>query len=193
MGNKTFFRRILTVICLVAFLSSPVLAAAKKTTKRKVAPKSQPQAASIPVGMDYASLVEKVLPSMVAIRTDKAAGSGFFVSNNGDILTNYHVIEGAREIVATPHNGKPLYAFVKDIDSNKDMALLVVDDTRQTPFLKISATLPRQGDAIMAIGNPRGFEGTVSNGIVSAFRENNTWSLSVKVNSAFWGRGNPED
>ena len=177
MKNKSFFYRVLAVICLTAFLSSPVLAATKKTTKKKNSPKPQPQAASqpvasIPVGMDYAGLVEKVLPSMVLIRTDKMTGSGFFVSNKGDILTNYHVIDGAQKIVVTPYNGKPFSALIKDVDKNIDIALLVPADTRQTPFLKISATLPRQGEAIMAVGNPQGLENTVSNGIVSAFRAN---------------------
>lgn len=125
--------------------------------------------------INYAELAEKVMPSMVRINTDKGTGSGFFVSNKGDILTNYHVIENAENIIVIPSNSSPIYALVKDYDKQKDIALLVVNLPGLTPFLKISSKLPKQGEAIMAVGNPKGLEGTVSNGIISAFRENNTW------------------
>ena len=68
-------------------------------------------------------------------------------------------------------------ASVKDYDSERDIALLVISTGNATPFLRISNEMPRQGEAVIAIGNPRGLSGTVSNGIISAFREmnNNTW------------------
>ena len=124
---------------------------------------------------DYADLVERVMPSIVIIRTDRGTGSGFFVSSTGDILTNWHVIQDAGYITVTPHNGKSLTASLKDYDAKRDMALLTVKTQYPVKFLKISPTLPRQGEAVIAIGNPKGLSGTVSNGIVSAFRENNTW------------------
>ena len=126
-------------------------------------------------GMDYAKLTDIVLSSIVSINTDIAMGSGFFVSNKGDVLTNYHVIDGAKEIIVTPYDKEPFYALVKDIDPEQDMALIVMKEAEDTPFLKISDTLPRQGEAIMAVGNPRGLDRTVSNGIVSALRDNNKW------------------
>ena len=51
--------------------------------------------------MKYDALAEMVLPAIVQITTDKASGSGFFASNRGEILTNYHVIKGAKEIFVT--------------------------------------------------------------------------------------------
>ncbi|MBQ7154790.1 MAG: serine protease [Synergistaceae bacterium] len=138
------------------------------------APRTQVPPANIPP-TDYADLVEQVMPSMVMIQTDAgSAGSGFFVSDQGDILTNWHVIRGAGRITVTPQNGMQTIALVKDYDRTKDVALLKVNTSKASPFLRISAALPRQGEAVMAIGNPRGYEGTVSNGIISAFRENNT-------------------
>ena len=124
---------------------------------------------------DYADLVERVMPSIVIIRTDRGTGSGFFVSSAGDILTNWHVIQDAGYITVTPQNGNSLTASLKDYDAKRDMALLTVKTQYPVKFLKISPTLPRQGEAVIAIGNPKGLSGTVSNGIVSAFRENNTW------------------
>lgn len=126
---------------------------------------------------DYADLVERVMPAIVRINTERSTGSGFFVSPNGDILTNYHVIQNAGNIRVVPQNGVSMNASVKDYDSERDIALLVISTGNSTPFLKISADRPRQGEAVIAIGNPRGLSGTVSNGIISAFREmnNNSW------------------
>ena len=127
------------------------------------------------IAPDYADLVEKVMPSIVMIKTDTGTGSGFFVSSAGDILTNWHVIRNAGYITVTPQNGKSLPASLKDYDSKRDMALLSVKTPYPVKYLTISKRLPRQGEAVIAIGNPKGLSGTVSNGIVSAFRENNTW------------------
>lgn len=124
---------------------------------------------------DYAALVEQVMPSMVFIQTDKSTGSGFFVSPNGDILTNHHVIDGAGIIYVTTNDGITLSALVKDYDSVRDMALLKIDPQKSVQFLRVSNTLPKQGEAVIAIGNPAGqnrvYDNTVSNGIVSAVRE----------------------
>lgn len=126
---------------------------------------------------DYADLVERVMPAIVRINTESSTGSGFFVSANGDILTNYHVIKNAGNIRVVPQNGVSVNASVKDYDSERDIALLVISTGNSTPFLRISTEMPRQGEAVIAIGNPRGLSGTVSNGIISAFREmnNNMW------------------
>lgn len=125
--------------------------------------------------IDYAALTERVMPSILRINTDTGKfGSGFFVSNRGDILTNYHVIEGGHWIIASPYKGDPFYVLVKDTDKSRDMALLVMSEPMATPFLPIKDSLPRQGEAVMAVGNPKGLDRTVSNGIVSAFRDDDT-------------------
>ena len=130
---------------------------------------------------DYAVLIEKAMPSMVFIMTNKGTGSGFFVSNQGDILTNYHVIENVEYISITTQSGQVLSALVKGVDTVRDMALLKVNVSSPVPFLIISDTLPKQGEFIMAIGNPSSmhhiYDNTVSDGIVSAIRkvDNNLW------------------
>ncbi|MBQ9594962.1 MAG: trypsin-like peptidase domain-containing protein [Synergistaceae bacterium] len=124
---------------------------------------------------DYANLVEKVMPSIVMIKTDTGTGSGFFVNSEGDVLTNYHVVDGARYITVTLQKGNSLKASLKSYDAKKDMALLAVKTPYPINFLKVSTKLPRQGETVIAISNPRGLSGTVTNGIVSAFRNNNSW------------------
>ncbi|MBQ7733033.1 MAG: trypsin-like peptidase domain-containing protein [Synergistaceae bacterium] len=118
----------------------------------------------------YSDVIEKCRPSMVFIQTDKSRGSGFLVSEHGDILTNHHVIKDAGYIKITPYDGQPLEALVKDSDSVQDMALLKVNNLH-TNYLRITQTPPKLGEEVIAIGNPQGlFIDSVSNGIVSGFR-----------------------
>ena len=139
---------------------------------------------------DYSELIEMLQKCMVYIDADKVSrvstGSGFIVSRNGDILTNYHVIKDARSIIAALYDSKPVEALIKDFDADKDIALIqakTINDsspirTIVSPCLQLSDTLPNLGERILSISNPRGFQGTVSDGIVSAYRKddkNNVW------------------
>lgn len=128
---------------------------------------------------DYSSLVERVMPSIVLIDTGPGRlASGFFVSPNGDILTNYHVIDSAEYITVTTQDGQNFSALIKDFDVARDIALLKVNNYYIAPYLGISREFPKTGERIISIGNPKGFQGTVSDGIVSAYRQdgnNNLW------------------
>src|SRR5262245_22910812 len=77
--------------------------------------------------MSVKDIVDKAGPSVVRIETDSGVGSGFIVSSDGNILTNYHVIEGGRNIRVTLDDGTELTATVKGTDERSDLALLDVD------------------------------------------------------------------
>lgn len=95
-------------------------------------------------------------------------GSGFFISADGYVVTNNHVIENAIEVTVTTDDGKSLDAKVIGRDPKTDLALLKVDKSGQYPFVPLSAGAPRVGDWVVAVGNPFGLGGTVTAGIVSA-------------------------
>ncbi|HEV1999949.1 MAG TPA: Do family serine endopeptidase [Xanthobacteraceae bacterium] len=96
-------------------------------------------------------------------------GSGFFVSGDGFIVTNNHVVERATEVEITTDNGMTYTAKVVGTDSRTDVALLKVDGRGYDfPWVKFSTTAPRVGDWVLAVGNPFGLGGTVTSGIVSA-------------------------
>lgn len=141
-----------------------------------------------PPPADYADIIEPVMTAMVFIETDKGTGSGFLVNEKDDILTNYHVIKDAEYITVTPYDCQPVEALLKDIDVDKDLALLKASAIRTKnlarqmvkPSLKISSNLPRTGDSVIAIGSPRGLSGSASNGIVSAVREDKKNTLWVQ-------------
>jgi serine protease Do len=94
-------------------------------------------------------------------------GSGFFVSGDGYIVTNNHVVERATEVDITTDDGKTYTAKVVGADPRTDVALLKVDG-HDFPWVKFSTTAPRVGDWVLAVGNPFGLGGTVTSGIVSA-------------------------
>lgn len=98
------------------------------------------------------------------------AGSGFVVTPDGYVMTNSHVVSGARKIRVRSPNGETAEAQVMGDDPATDLALVRIDaQAGALPYLSIDGSLtPRVGQLAVAIGNPLGFESTVSTGVVSA-------------------------
>ncbi len=96
-------------------------------------------------------------------------GSGVVISPDGLVLTNAHVINGARELRLSDIDGHTTEARVLGIDPDTDLALLRADAPRHFPFAPLgdSKSLKR-GQLAIAIGNPLGFESTVTAGVISA-------------------------
>jgi serine protease Do len=97
-----------------------------------------------------------------------AQGSGFFISSDGYIVTNNHVVDHATEVTVTTSDGKTIAAKVIGTDAKTDIALLKVKDAGSYPFVNFASQSPRVGDWVIAVGNPFGLGGTVTAGIVSA-------------------------
>ncbi len=146
-------------------------------------PQSQPSKKNNPVTQssepkdDVPTLTRKALPSVVLVVTfDKSGkeirqGSGFVVSGDGKVVTNYHVIEGVSSALIKFANGG-FYGLdgVLAVDEKRDIAVLKASG-RDFPFLPLGDSENVQvGEAVIAIGSPLALEATVSNGIVSAIR-----------------------
>nr|WP_051567268.1 DegQ family serine endoprotease [Sulfitobacter guttiformis] len=102
-------------------------------------------------------------------RRSSALGSGFVISEDGYVVTNNHVIEGADEITIEFFSGKELIAKVIGTDPNTDIALLKVEADEPLPFVNFgNSDAARVGDWVIAMGNPLGQGFSVSAGIVSA-------------------------
>jgi serine protease Do len=97
----------------------------------------------------------------------QAQGSGFFISADGYIVTNDHVVDHATEVTITTSDGKPMPAKVIGVDSKTDLALLKAQGS-DFPYVNFASQAPRVGDWVIAVGNPFGLGGTVTAGIVSA-------------------------
>jgi serine protease Do len=98
-----------------------------------------------------------------------SSGSGFFISPDGYIVTNNHVVENASEITVTLKDERELKAEVVGRDEATDLAVIKVQG-RSFPFVNFeNAAKPRVGDWVLAVGNPFGLGGTATAGIVSAY------------------------
>lgn len=96
-------------------------------------------------------------------------GSGFVVDASGFIITNNHVIEDADEITVTLANNDKYKAKIVGRDKKVDLALLKVETKHALPFVSFGdSDVMRVGDWVVAIGNPYGLGGTVTQGIISA-------------------------
>ena len=110
----------------------------------------------------------KTQPSPEERTVPQGVGSGFFISSDGYVLTNYHVVDDATDIYVTLTDGREFKAKVIGSDKQTDVALLKID-------AKDMATLPigdsdkiKKGQWVLAIGSPFGLDSTVTAGIISA-------------------------
>jgi serine protease DegS len=110
-----------------------------------------------------------MLPEQTRQRLDTSLGSGVIVSEDGYLLTNHHVIEGADEIKVVLANGKSVSVSIVGSDKEADVAVLKIDSDTPLQAIKIDTTgSQRVGDVVLAIGNPFGVGQTVTMGIISA-------------------------
>ena len=119
------------------------------------------------------AVYEKVYPAIVSIEGDipsgYSSGSGCIISADGYILTSSHVVKGAKNLEVTTNSGKVYPAkIVKTTGKNKDLALLKIESKSELTPVKIGDSQEiKVGQRVLAIGNPFGFSGTLTTGIIS--------------------------
>jgi len=103
-------------------------------------------------------------------------GSGFIINEGGEIVTNYHVITGSHDITVTLSGGNDhteYKATVLGTSHRDDLALLKIDAKRKLPVVRLGDSNNLEvGQKVLAIGNPFGFDGTLTTGIVSSIGRN---------------------
>ena len=128
---------------------------------------------------------KRVVPSVVNItstsvsydfffgpQAQQGAGSGFIIDKEGHILTNYHVIDGARKLEVILENKKHYPATVIGVDRSHDLAVVQIKAPNLQPVTLGSSSGLQVGQKVLAIGNPFGiFNGTMTRGIVSSIRQ----------------------
>ncbi len=142
----------------------------------KTAPKTsharlKPPAAALAFQSAITAVVHELSPSVVQIQTSSGLGSGIVFDSNGDIVTNNHVIggdTGSFTVTAGAHSygAKLVGRFAPD-----DLAVVRVSGAHLTPAAFADSSALEVGDVAIAIGNPLGLRSSVTDGIVSAFRQ----------------------
>lgn len=191
--SKFLVAVVVLLIALVVVLVSPLYGAASaQNFWEKVVPQSQAQ-----VELSYAPLVKDVSPAVVNIYTKKTVqrqvsmrelmfgrrmggapnqqvqnslGSGVIVGEDGVVVTNNHVIEGADEVVVVLADRREYPADLILADDRTDLAVLRIDtEGSALPTLDYASTIGVEtGDLVLAVGNPFGVGQTVTTGIISA-------------------------
>src|SRR5687768_17388805 len=107
-------------------------------------------------------------PQQETPRVQQGLGSGVIVSNDGYVLTNHHVIDGAEEITVGMSDQRSFSARLVGSDAPSDLAVLKIDQSNLPVLNMGNSDQARVGDVVLAIGNPLGLEQTVTAGIISA-------------------------
>jgi len=98
-------------------------------------------------------------------------GTGFFISRNGYLLTNRHVVENTYAIGIKTKDNEIKEVKIIDISDKADLALLKVNNYKKFRHLQISKAVPRVGEQVIVISNPQGLERSLSEGVISAERD----------------------
>lgn len=135
---------------------------------------------------DFIKKVEKSVFTVYAIDETKkvfSQGSGFCIDSKGIFITNYHVLDGAYNGFIKDKDGKEYHIDkVLDYNPNTDLVKFSVKRTDDLfNAVRLLGALPKKGESIVNVSNPLGLEQTVSTGIVSAIREDNTHGTVIQI------------
>jgi len=130
-----------------------------------------------------AQIARLATPAVVQIRARGRIGSGFVVAADGRIATSLHVIEDAEHVVVALSDGRTFTRVrVVDHDQLQDVVVLAIEASG-LPALPLAADPVKAGERVVAIGNPHGLENTVSDGLVSAVREDETGAEVLQISA----------
>ena len=168
---------VVTATFAFTILVGSVLVAQTGTAPRPAAPRAAPRAApATPQPRRTADIVRETRPAIAVVtgRTtagEESVGTAFVVDRSGIMVTNLHVIQGMASLrVQFPNGDAYDRVTVRAFDEQKDLAIIHVPGFA-LPVVRLgNSDTVQQGDDVLLIGNPRGLEGTVSSGLVSAIR-----------------------
>src|SRR5580692_9577460 len=102
------------------------------------------------------------------LQAAKDLGSGFIINSNGEILTNFHVISGSSQVEVTLPDQSKYKATILIRDRVNDLALIKIEPKKKLTYLNLGDSDHLQvGQKVLAIGNPFGFQGTLTTGVIS--------------------------
>ena len=132
-----------------------------------------------------AALAKKASPSLVTITSAGGQGSGVVVDSSGVLVTNLHVVRGQTRVMVKLANGD-VYddVVVVDVDDRRDLVLLKIKAFGLAPAVLGNSDQVQIGDRVVLIGSPKGLDVSVSDGLISAIRDNGNGSRVFQTSAA---------
>jgi S1-C subfamily serine protease len=172
--SRRYFRapaRLVASVLALAFLAVAGVTALGQSGSPQLAAnalQAQPQVALAAPAGSVAAVAQSVGPAVVSVRTNLGLGSGVIYDSSGYVLTNEHVVDQAQSITVGLVDGRHFSGKVVGSDSGFDVAVIKIDGSNlPTAQLGQSSSL-QVGQDVVAIGNPFGFDHTLTTGVVSA-------------------------
>jgi putative serine protease PepD len=129
----------------------------------------------------FVQVVREASPKVVQIQSRVGLGSGVVFDGNGDVVTNMHVVQGARRFTVTLAGGTRHQATLVGADRSHDIAVVRLVGATPVPATFADSSRLRIGDLVLAIGNPLGLRSSVTQGIVSSLRRTVSESATVTL------------
>jgi S1-C subfamily serine protease len=133
---------------------------------------------------EFVDVVKTVSPSVVQIQTSTGLGSGIVYDNRGNVVTNNHVVAGAKQFTVTLLGGKQVPATLVGADASNDLAVIHLTGATPPPATFADSSKVSVGYLALAIGNPLGLKSSVTMGIVSSVNRTVSEGNGVTLSSA---------
>jgi putative serine protease PepD len=132
----------------------------------------------------FEQVVRAVSPQVVQIQSPRGLGSGVVFDDRANVVTNAHVVAGARQFVVTLSGGQRHPATLVGSDPSHDLAVVHVSGATPAPATFADSSKAQVGDLVLAIGNPLGLRSSVTQGIVSSLNRSVSEGHGVSLSSA---------
>ncbi|MFE3876632.1 S1C family serine protease [Kitasatospora sp. NPDC059146] len=198
-GRLALVTAVAAIAAVIGGVTGGVIAADRQSSDNRVGTIASPVSARTDGTANVPAIAAAVSPSVVQITVKEsngtATGTGVVLNADGQILTNFHVIDGASaggRITVTFKDGSTAPATVTGTDKNLDVAVITAGGAKNlTPAVLGDSSTVAIGDPVVAIGNPDGLTGTVTSGIISAENRDVTVQLDEGSTSGNGGFGLP--
>jgi putative serine protease PepD len=172
LGLLRYVRPLAPVVAAMVAAGGGVVAVSRATDSTPSRPPVGPaERQGLALQSAFVKVVSSVAPSVVQIEDRRGLGSGIVLDKAGHIVTNHHVVSGAKAFTVTTREGKRYRARLVGSFPPDDLAVVKVSGADLKPASFADSSKLRVGDLAIAIGNPLGLRSSVTEGIVSAFRQ----------------------
>ncbi len=168
---------------MVALAALMGLAGCGQQRAAQVAAVVPASASATAVETQMVKVIKHVSPAVVQIQCGNRLGAGIVFDDRGDVVTNAHVIGGARSCEVALSSDKKHSAKVVGSDANHDVAVVHLAGAAPEPATFGDSTQVQVGDMVLAMGNPLGLQSSVTQGIVSSLDRNVAESQQVELSA----------